>query len=276
MSREAGLFVVVGQKGSGKSTRTLNLYIRPALSGPKPRRSLIIDPHEEYAGQHDIKTLPVDKIQLFSIHPIVEIRRISTYYNGQEMTPDQKAACVLHILNNYRNGILLLEDINEYIFDYMPGDIVGKILSQRHKGIDIILHYHSLGRIHKKIWPHINVLRMHKCEDSVMDNRDKFPEKFEMFKIAENIVNSEFYCSWPSGEADPYFSLHIDMHKRQIIADVSETVRTVAVQEYLSQFQNQLLRPKLAMRDHQGKKVNNYQNAWRQEESRLMTTYFKT
>jgi hypothetical protein len=269
MARQAGLFVVVGQKASGKSTTTLNLYIRPSIRSAASRRSLIVDPHEEYAEYPDIKTLPIDKIQLFSIHPIVEIRRIQTYYKGQEMTPDQKAECVKHILNNYRNGILLLEDINEYIFDYMPGDIVGQILSQRHKGIDIILHYHSLGAIHKKIWRHINVIRMHKCEDSVMDNRDKFPEKFELFKIAENIVNDQF------SNGNQYFYLHIDMPMRQIIADISEQDKEAAVNLYIQTFHNRLLTPYLNQRNAQNMKLYTHPRAWEEVHKRLMATYFK-
>lgn len=263
------MFVVAGQKESGKSLTTLKLYIRPCLQGPRPRRSLIVDPHEEYAEYADIKTLPLDKIQLFSIHPIVEIRRIQTYYHGAEMTPDQKAECVKHILNNYRNGILLLEDINEYIFDYMPGDIVGKILSQRHKGMDIILHYHSLGAIHKKIWRHINVIRLHKCEDSVIDNRDKFPEKFELFKIAENIINAQF------AGGNRFFYLHINMPKREIIADVGTTEKEEAVNVYIQTFYKRLLAPYLNQRNAQNKKLYTHAQAWELERNRLMTTYFK-
>lgn len=271
MGRDAELFVVVGQKGSGKTTTTLNKDLLLCLrgnpaTGAKPRRVLIFDTQNEYPN---VKTLPVNKIGLFSVHPQIEIRRILPFKDdGTEMTHEEKATVVLHIAQHYFNGCLVLEDINDYIFDYMPGDLVAKILSQRHKGVDVFLHYHSLGAVHKKIWRHINEIRIHKCEDNVIDNRDKFPEKFEMFKITENIIDNQFT------KGNPYFYLTVRNQQRKIIANISAQERQEALEQYLAMFHKRLIQPYLNMHDRVGKKQFTYQQAWEKEMNRLNSTYF--
>ena len=60
------------------------------------------------------------------------------------------------ILNDYRGGLLLIEDINRYISDYLPNDLVGAICTNRHTDTDIILHFQSVGRVSPKIWQNLN------------------------------------------------------------------------------------------------------------------------
>lgn len=268
--RSAKLFVGVGQKESGKSSLTLKFLQQYVMGDPTtgfpPRRALIFDTQYEFEG---VKTLPLDKVGLFSVHPYIELRRILPFINGREMTPDQKVVAVKHILQHLRNSALVLEDINNYIFDYMPGDVVGEILSQRHLGIDLILHYHSLGRIHEKVWPHINIIRLHKCEDTVVDNRLKFPEKFEMFKIAENIVNDQFIGG------NKYYYLHIQMLSRKIIADdITDEQRNKAVDDYLTSYSHKLISPMLKQRDKENKVRFTYSTAYDRERERIIQTYF--
>lgn len=266
MSRSAELLVVIGQKEIGKSTTTLN-FLRKYVTVSPGRRVLIMDAQDEYGSHADIKTLPLNKISIFSVHPSIEMRRILPYNSkGAEMTPDEKAKSVLHILHHFKNGLLLLEDINNYIFDYMPGDVIGHILSQRHKGVDVILHYHSMGRIHKKIWPHINTIRMHKCEDSVIDNKDKFPDKFEMFRLAEIIVNNQY------SKGNIHFFLFLRLSQRKIHADIEIADRDLAIQEYIST--GKLIKGMLEMRTPTGKKVHTYASAYEAQNSRIISTYF--
>lgn len=271
MGRDAELFVAVGQKGSGKTTTTLEKDLKLCVrgnpaTGARPRKVLIFDTQLEYPF---IKTLPIDKIGLFSIHNVVEMRRIIPFTaDNFEMTQEEKVEVVKHILKYYFNACLVLEDTSDYIFDYMPGDILSKILGQRHRGVDIFLHYQSLGRIQKKVWPHINEMRLHKCEDNVIDNREKFPEKFEMFKIAENIVNRQYQ------NGNEYFYVTILNRKRKIITDISEEEKKQAIEEYLSVFHKRLIQPYLVMADKHGKKTYNRATAWDLEMQRLNTTYF--
>lgn len=274
--RQAKLVVVVGQKEIGK-TRTTIAFLRKNAKGDPAngipgRKVLIFDTQNEYANKEwypDIYTLPVDKISLYAANQELNIRRISPFKrNGDEMTPDEKCTVVLHILQYFTNGILLMEDTNDYIYDNMSQDIVGKILSQRHKGLDLYLHYHSLGRIQKKIWPHINFLRMHKCGDAVIDNKDKFPDKFECFKIAESIVSKQYL----SGNTQ--FYLYIEMAKQLIRADISDEDRDIAINQYLSDFYNKKIKPLTDARGMSGEKKYDIGGAFKFQLENMINTYF--
>lgn len=264
------LYVGIGQKRTGKSKRTIDILRSMAANG---RKVLIFDTQNEYSDRTlypDIRTLPYTSVGLFSAHPEISIRRIPPFilHNGEEMTPDQKADAVLHILRYYRDGALLLEDLNDYVYDYMPGDIVGKILSQRHKGLDIIMHFHSLGAVQKKLWRHINVLRLHKCQDAVVDNRDKFPERFELFKLAENIVNDQFY------QDNKYFSVEIIMDTQKICGDFADADRDKAIEDYLRLQYSRLIQPYLKQVGGDGSRQYTAAAAFEKETDRIRTTYF--
>ncbi len=276
MGREPMLYVVTGQKEIGKTTVTIQMireYVagNPA-AGVRGRKALIFDAQNEYSDYTkypDITALPLNKIGLYSMNTEIGIRRIPPFKpNGHEMTPDQKANAVLHILANFRNGLLLLEDINNYISDHLPSDVVGTILSQRHKGTDMVLHYHSLGRIQKKIWPHITVMRMHKTGDAVVDNKDKFPDKFECFKIAETIINNQFV------KGNKRFYLHIQYNSQKIVAAISEVERMEAIDDYISLYSSRLVKPLTERRDAQGNKTHSYSEAFKQVRTRILTSYF--
>lgn len=264
------LYLGVGQKRTGKSKRTIDI-LRAMVRGG--RKVLIFDTQDEYGDRSlypDIRTLPYNQVKLFAAHPEISIRRIPPFImnTGEEMTPEEKERTVIHILRNYRNGALLLEDLNDYVYDYMPEDIVGKILSQRHKGMDIIMHFHSLGAVQKKIWRHINVIRLHKCQDAVIDNRDKFPERFELFKLAENIVNDQFY------QDNKFFSVEIIMETNKIIGDFADADRDKAIEDLLRLQYARLIKPYLNQIDGDGKRQYTSVVAFEKETERLRSTYF--
>src|SRR4051812_27411681 len=105
--RQPMLYIVVGQKEIGKTTTTLKFLAEYVSGDPGKhipgRKALIFDTQNENASRN-IPVLPLNKISLFSIHPKVELRRIAPFKNsGDELTPDEKAMAVLHILKNYTN-----------------------------------------------------------------------------------------------------------------------------------------------------------------------------
>ena len=86
--REPKLGVAVGKKGVGKTYTTNNViesYVKGNPNkGVKPRRALILDVNDEF--EH-IKALRLKDVMKFSVHPIVEARRIRPFMeDGQRMT----------------------------------------------------------------------------------------------------------------------------------------------------------------------------------------------
>ena len=55
-------------------------------------------------------------VKLFTHHPTIECRRIRPYNDdGSKMTLNDVADCLWQVLQDYRGGLLLIEDINKYV-----------------------------------------------------------------------------------------------------------------------------------------------------------------
>ena len=158
--REPLLGVAVGKKGVGKSYTTdkmLHNYIQGNPSkGVAGRKALILDVNDEY--QH-VRAIALKDIVKFSAHPTIELRRVRPFMpDGRRMTLDKIAETLFIILEQYRGGLLLIEDINRYVSDHLPKDIEGAICTNRHVDLDIVMHFQSIGRITTK---YLNLDEMH-------------------------------------------------------------------------------------------------------------------
>ena len=267
MGREPKLMVAVGRKGCGKSFSTekmIQSYVigNPAKGVP-PRRCLILDVNDEYSAY---KAIRIQDVALFSMHPIVEARRVRPFMDdGKKMTLDDIAQTLFVLLDTFRNGLLLIEDVNKYISDTMPNDLVGAICTNRHIGVDIILHYQSIGRITSKVWQNVNLIRIHKITDSVKRHKHKFEDKFEYLSIAEVLINQKY----ESG--DVRFFLYVDVDSDKIYGSFSDADLEAAVTKYLSDNYNQLINPLLNARDENGKKIHTPQTAIAEVKKRMLS-----
>jgi len=111
--------------------------------------------------------------------------------------------CLSKILDSYRNGLLIVEDLTNYVSDTLPSDLVGTIISQRHVSVDVIIHFQSIGKAaHPKLWANCNWFRIHKTGDTVAKNEQKLAgvnltplyiaEK--MIEAQERIGNKQNFC----------------------------------------------------------------------------------
>lgn len=261
MGREPKLLVAVGRKSVGKSWSTKKMMQEYAYVNPK-RRVLIIDVNDEYS---DIKAIRIQDVAIFSVHPLVEIRRIRPFMDdGKKMTLDDIASTLFIVLETYRNGLLLVEDINKYISDTMPNDLVGAICTNRHIGVDIIMHYQSIGRITSKVWQNLNIIRMHKITDSVKRHKHKYEDKFEYLSIAELIVNKQY----ESG--NKHFFLYVDIDDEKVYGAFTDAQYEEAVNAFIQMNYSQIISPMLNARNEQGKKIHTPQTAIQEYRKRLL------
>jgi len=271
MAREPLLMIAFGRKGAGKSYATFELikaYVRGnPEKGVAPRRALIFDVNDEYTG---IPSISLKSIVHFSIHPQVEVRRIRPFKEGtgQKMTIDEMVTALEFILNNYRNGLLLIEDVNRYISETMPKDIYGNIATQRHNGVDLIAHVQSIGRITPKLWANTTVIRFHKQTESVARHRSKYEEKYEYLCIAENIVNKRFMGG------DKYFYLYADILTEKIYGRFTQEEFMEACDEYISFNYKAIVRPMLNKIDRNGRKSYTPAKAVEEVRKRLYQSYY--
>jgi hypothetical protein len=254
MPREPILMAATGKKGVGKSFQhmiLMNKYVTgDAYNGVNGRKCLIMDVNDEY-GQYYVPTISLSDIPLYTIHPMVEIRRVRPFHpNGRRLSLDEWANALFYVLNNFQNGLLLIEDINKFIGDHLPHDLIGAICTNRHVGLDILLSYQSLGRINTKIWGNLNILRFHKNVESVERHRQKFPDKYEFMRIAEIMVNNQYFAG------NTRFFVYVDMDEEKIRGNISDEMIENAVDTFINENFNELLKPYLVQKEGNKKKYN--------------------
>jgi hypothetical protein len=267
MSREPKLMVVIGKKGVGKTfltTKAMKGYVvgNPA-KGVQGRKVLILDVNDEYT---EFKPIALKDVQLFSLHPSLEIRRVRPFHlNGTKMTLNELADTLGYILEHYRNGLFLIEDVNKYVSDHLPNDLIGAICTNRHTGLDIILHYQSIGRIPTKVWQNLNILRYHKCTDSVDRHKTKFEDKIEYLSLAESMINFNYYKL-----NNKRYYLTIDIDDEKIYGNYTDKLWDLAVEEFVANNYNSTIAPLLrSINTSTGKKSHNYKSAYQAVKSRL-------
>lgn len=177
--------VVVGQKGGGKTYTTIKKVIEPYCYGENPKRVLILDVNGEYT---QFKTIGIDNVEKFSAHPIKEIRRIVP---PTGMSLDDIANLLMAILKRYREGLLVIEDLNAYVGDNISRDIIGTLVRNRHFGVDLLTQHQGIGRAgHPKIVQNMTIMRLHKTGDDV--DKGKFEDQYEIIKIGKIIVDNDY------------------------------------------------------------------------------------
>jgi len=251
--REVKRIVVCGKQGVGKSWETIRMMLEAAQGKPgvPPRKGLIFDVNDEFGdfpfvnGRMSIRAISLKDITLFTVNNRYEVRRIRPYFDdGRVMTSNDKAAVLEQILEQFNNGILLVEDPNTYVSDSIPADIIGKLVSTRHRSTDMILHFQNIGRAgHPKIVGNTSMIRLHKTNDSVSRHKNKFEEKTELLQIAEYIINKKY------NEGNKRFFLWVDIDDSKIRGEYTLQEATLAVHEYISENFNTIVRPYLLKRD---------------------------
>lgn len=270
--REPILIAVCGRKGVGKTFTTVK-YIRRYVSVTPRRKVLIFDANNEYSDKTkypDIRAISLKDIPLYSRNSKIEIRRVSPYFDdGTPMTLNKMAEVLMWIVRNFHNGLLLIEDINKYVSDNMPGDLIGAICTNRHVGVDIILHYQSIGRMTPKVWQNTNSLRMHRNQDSVDRHRNKFDDKYEYLKLAEMLIENQY----EKGNSRYYLWADIDNDK--IKSGLPEQEIFEAINEYASQNYNYVVMPYINKRhQNSGQKIYTPEEAFTVAKQKIYEKYF--
>jgi hypothetical protein len=271
--RDPLLLAAAGKKGVGKSyahMMLMNGYVMgDAYNGIKGRKCLIMDINDEY-GVYGVPDISLNDVAFFSVHPQIEIRRIRPFFpDGRRLTLDEWANCLFYVLNRFQNGLLLIEDLNKFITDHLPQDLIGAIATNRHVGLDIILSFQSIGRINTKIWGNMNVLRFHKNIESVEKHKNKFPDKYEILSIAEGMVNDEY-----NNNGNTRFYVYVDLDEMKIRGELSDEMIDKALTEYIYKNLNELTKP-LISQVEKGKKKFTKESAVLEVKTRLTKTYFK-
>ena len=280
MARECRIIIACGKRGVGKSVETIRMIDEYVAGNPTkgvpPRKALIFDVNDEFSsfwffGQtRSIKAIAIRDIMKFSIHPKVEVRRIRPFWDdGKKMTINDMAEVLGIILDNYRNGLLLVEDINKYLSDAMPSDLIGSLATSRHIGLDIISHFQNIGRAgNPKLLCNLNMIRLHKTNDTAERHKNKFEEKTELIQIAEYMINKKY------NEGDIRYFVYVDTENMKIRGKFTKEEVEDAIHQYITERYPRIVHPILNLRDKKGKKIHTEESALRYANENLMKAYF--
>ena len=278
--RECRIIIACGKRGVGKTVETVKMideYISGNVAkGIPPRKALIFDVNDEFASfwyfgqQRSIKAIAIKDILKFSVHPKVEVRRIRPFWDdGKKLTINDMGEVLGIILDNYRNGLLLVEDINKYLSDSMPSDLIGSLATSRHIGLDIVSHFQNIGRAgNPKLLGNLNMIRLHKTNDTVERHKNKFEEKTELLQIAENLVNKKYF------EGDIRYFVFVDIENMKIRGRIAKSEAEDAIHQYITERYSRIISPMMQLRDKKGVKTYTEETALSSANAQLLKVYF--
>jgi len=289
MARQPLIIIACGRRETGKSIETVEKIYSYVNGNPAAgivgRKALIYDVNDEFGNFkwkdgsiHSIKSIFIKDIPAYSkqLHP--EVRRIKPYWDdGRRMTLRDMSEALGIILQHYRDGLLLVEDITKYTSDNMKQDLIGSLATIRQARIDLIAHYQLVAKAGSpKILGMVNHIRLHKTFDTVERHKMKFADKAEIMSIAEKIVNRRYDWGMRNdikNETGKYFSVDVDMEYGKIRGAFSEQEAKLAVEDYISD--NNIVSKMLNRKDRNGKKkYKDYADAYGIIEKDLLSQYF--
>jgi hypothetical protein len=211
--REAGMMCCTGIQGVGKTYQNMHIikdYVKDKFYNKvKGRKCLIFDTNGEYTAEqfakNDIenfapKKIAVKDIAEWSVSPVIECRRV----DAKSISGRQKKEIMEYIIKHFRNGMLVLEDINTYILNVTHmEDIVSGLVNLRHRAVDVLISYQSLRPVEPRIFQNSRWIRMHYQADNVSDIKGKVPN-ISLMKIAQILVNNRYF----NGDKRFYVVIH--------------------------------------------------------------------
>lgn len=235
--REAGMMACTGIQGVGKTYQNMYIikeYVKDKFyNRVKGRKCLIFDTNGEYTQQQfekndipnfNVRTIALKDVPEWGKTNLVECRRI----DAKNLSIKEKKDCMEYILKNYKNGMLVIEDINTYILSVtFMENIVGGLVNLRHRAVDVLISYQSLRPVEPRIWQNSRWVRMHYQADNVMDIKGKVTN-VTLFKIAQLIVNTRYFGG------DKRFFVYIHNFANKIEGKFTKTEFMDACRQYLS------------------------------------------
>lgn len=232
MERQPMKQVSVGGTGAGKTWDNME-FINEVYSNPKnpnARKTLIYDVNEEFP---DVKAIVPKDIPSFIAQQAIEVRRIIPREEGtgRELGITEKYDLLCEMIDDYqfRNGLLYLEDINNYVMHTQSTHIVNLLTTNRHKLLDIFISLQTFRALPPRLWGNINVLKIHKTNDSPFQAkiRDQIAGHMEVLRIAHIMVDDKT-------KFDERFFVTLNMTTKKITGKFSLNEFVFACEKYLN------------------------------------------
>ncbi len=195
LERQPMILLVCGETGVGKTYRNkqeIKRYMMDHLAvGKKGRKVLAFDTNDDDYPQ--FRTVSPNHLKALTK---VSSRRIRPFNpDGSPMDNDEKKEVITKIMKYFKNGLVVLDDIDHYMTGAKGQSMIGALCTVRHKGIDIVLTHQSVAKITTSEWQNCTWLRLHHQVDDVTRYRERIP-KYQMVRIGQLIVDEQYeLCS---------------------------------------------------------------------------------
>jgi len=147
--------------------------------------------------------------------------------------------------------------------------VVGAIVTNRHKDLDIIMHYQAVGKVPTTVWENANWIRFHKNNQSVERHKKKFEDKYEMLRIAECLVDFQYE------NGNERFFCYVDIEWSKIKGNITKEMAIKAVEDYMTNNYSRVVVPEARRMTLNGEKVYaTTAEASMAIQKRLLTDYF--
>jgi len=256
-ARQPMVMLVCGETGVGKTYRNRQEIVRylqeDVKRGKRGRKVLAFDTNDDDYPR--FRTISPDHLHLFKQ---VAARRIRPFNaNGSPMDDEQKREVITKVLRSYRNGLLILDDIDHYMSGAKGQAMIGALCTVRHKGLDILLTHQSIAKITTSEWQNCTWLRLHHQVDDITRYRDRIP-KYHLVRIAQIIIDEQYQLAtraFQLGELDKAayqkhksFFLYVDMRKQKIVGCTKKAFIRAA-KKFIDQERGRLIKRMLLERN---------------------------
>ncbi|MBL6446413.1 hypothetical protein JMN32_08845 [Fulvivirga sp. 29W222] len=265
--REPMVFLVCGETGVGKTYRNkleiLNYMKDNSATGKIGRKALAFDTNDD---DYQFKTVSPNYLKSLIN---VQARRIRPFNpDGTSMDDDQKREVVSKILRHFRDGLIILDDIDHYMSGARGQSMIGALCTNRHKGIDILLTHQSIAKITTTEWQACAWLRLHHQVDDITRYKERIPKYF-LIRIAQLIVDEQYNLAsdaFAAGLIDKSefakrksFFIYVNIREKKI-RGCSREAFIRAAKKYIDQEESKKIRLMLNERDFKDKPVYKTRN----------------
>ena len=240
-NNEGSLTLIIGDRGIGK-TYNICKFIPEYINFNKDVESkniLIYDPSEEYDNDlikrlgfdFETKRISSDDILKLSNQKRNEVRRVLRRdENGNLLNTHKDYEIINKIINNFKKGLIILEDVS-HNFDIEFCDLIDV---KENKNLDVFITYYEIFKVNEVLLEKFSNIVMfhHSCELSRYI--DKLPLFIrEICLISEKIINYKYYT-----QKHKRFHVFIDKISNKIHGNFDIHEFSNACLEYISESYN--------------------------------------
>jgi len=189
--RQPSLFIICGETGIGKTRRSLieifEYLKKNKITGKKARKILAFDANADDYPM--FRTVSLDHIKNLKT---AQARRVLPFKSdGTLMNLEEKREVVEKLVRQFKNGLLILEDLDKYMTGAKGQAVIGLLTTNRHSGLDIMVSHQSIAKVTTTEWQNCTWLRLHHQVDDISRYKDRIPNYF-IVRLASYIVNEQY------------------------------------------------------------------------------------